>query len=636
MYLILFFLSLSCGGFVGAAFLDKRFEEMLPLSCSVIALTVFVFGLIGLLPFGPVAILAATAAAYLLGCLHIRKTKNFAAFCRSFFTPGFVCFFMLYFILWFLDRGLLMSGSDDFGHWGLVVKEMLRLGSFSTSSLSFDRFGSYPPIMACFQYFLQRLSSSFRQVEVTEWLMYFAHQLFSLAFLIPVMRYTSWKRPVSAFFGFGVICLAPMVVFPYLYNTILIDSFLGIVFSYGFVMFLTNREKSRTDYLSAFLSLSVLVLAKESGMQFAVISCIAFAFAEYRSSHSLKENWKPLLAALLFLLVPKLLWSLHLAMHHVTAAHSSNGGLMDLLRLVTLRDDSGYRYQSVALFFRLLYGTAYHFTLVNHSIPYMYVLIGILLLAYLLRPFLKRCGVLSESAAKLICPLLVLHILVYSVGLIYVYLFRMPAYEALGMDAMDRYFDTVVLSVWMVLIILVMQAFFEAEGERKSFLTFLLAASLLIIIPRDSLVSFLTRQNVRAAQSVRERYSCVVDAAEECLENESDRIFIVAQHPKDEILRDDQRILTYLLVPNPCDAYTLGISDWEGDRMYGISCSDWLKSLKENYQFVILYHLDDYFLENYSQAFVSPEDIQPFSIYRVDPQTGLLTLVTHTEYSYDS
>lgn len=627
---LLFLLTLCSGGVLGAACLHKRFEEMLPITCGVICLTVYLFGLVGLLPVGPILVLLAVLVIY--GCLVLRliRRKNLAEFRANLLTPGFVGFFLLFWLLCFLNRGQLLYGSDPYGHWGLAVKEMLLLGDFSTNPQSVDAFASYPPIMPVFQYFLQRILFLFGAAEISEWHLYLSWQLFSLSFLLPIMKFARWKHPISAVFGFAAICLAPMVVFSYFYNTVLIDAFLGTAFAYGIVMVFTEDPKDKTNLLGIGLSMAVLVLAKDSGISFALMILLSLACVLWRRERSFKAIWKPLLFAALLFLVPKLLWSLHTTLRHSVTVHTSTTTFMDYVRFFTLRDTSGFRYQTAALFLKLLYGTAYHFDLANQEIPYIYILMGLILLAYVLRPVLVKTGILPKNESGLFCVILSLHILIYTLGLCYVYLFRMPYHDAVGLDSMDRYLDTVVLSVWLVLCLLTIRTLFQSSGQQKSFFTFLVAASLLLFVPQDAVLRFAARQNVRINQAERVPYDSLAEAAREHIQDPAARIMVA-----DRIIdrTDDHRCMAYLLRPLTISDYILSERDSDYFLFKDMDCHTFSELMRKDFDYVLTCRLDDYFLEKYSDVFLNAEDIHDFSIYGVDPETGLLSLIACTESS---
>lgn len=627
---MLFFLTLCCGGFCGAALLGKRFEQLLPVTCAVSALFIFLCGLVGLLPLGPVLILPLAAAAYAVSVWMLLRKRDFSGFARRFFTPGFVCFVLMYCLLLVLNRGAMFTGSDEFGHWGLAVKEMLLLEDFSTSPLSVDKYANYPPIMPLFQYSLQRLLFLFGgRTQISEGHVLFAWQIFALSFLIPFMKDASWRKPISAFLGFAVICSAPLVVFSNFYKCIYIDPFLGVVFAYAMGMVLTEQFADKWDVLGIGTALSVLVLSKDSAVFFALIVLLTLGCMVSAGKGTPSSRWKLLAIILAFVLVPKLLWELHLTTRHCDLAHTSNASLGDYLRFLTGRDTSGYRYGTAVLFLQLLYRTAYHFQLRSAQIPYIYVLTAVLLLNFLLLPVLKRSGILGGRAARLFCPIFIIHLSVYTVGLLYVYLFRMPLHDAVGMCELDRYLNTVILSVWLVQVLLVIELYFRSEGLRKSLIGFLLTGVLVLLAPISELLNLAGRENVRYSQAFRAPYEAMVSALREVAAPE-DRVFTVTQSTQ-AVGDDDRRILVYSFRPNYSEAYILGDSEWSGDFQTNISCSDMVKTLQANFDFLVLYQVNDYFMEHYCEAFENPEEIFPHSIYRVDPQTGLLSLAVRTD-----
>ena len=52
----------------------------------------------------------------------------------------------------------------------------------------------------------------------------------------------------------------------------------------------------------------------------------------------------------------------------------------------------------------------------------------------------------------------------------------------------------------------------------------------------------------------------------------------------------------------------------------------WREELKSNVDYVAIYHLNEYFMENYSEVFEKPEEIRENGIYKVNKETGTLSL----------
>ena len=203
-------------------------------------------------------------------------------------------------------------------------------------------------------------------------------------------------------------------------------------------------------------------------------------------------------------------------------------------------------------------------------------------------------------------------------------------HDAMGLSEMDRYFNTVLLSIWLVQLLLVMELFFRSEGAQKSLLCFLLTCLILLLVPISELLGLVGRSNVRASQDFRAPYEAVVSALQELAAPE-DRIFTVSQTTGVENVADDQRIFIYSFLPNYSESYNLGDSEWSGDFQTDISCPELTRTLRADFDFFVLYRVNDYFMEHYSDAFENPEEIFPYSIYRVNPETGLLSLAARVD-----
>lgn len=65
-----------------------------------------------------------------------------------------------------------------------------------------------------------------------------------------------------------------------------------------------------------------------------------------------------------------------------------------------------------------------------------------------------------------------------------------------------------------------------------------------------------------------------------------------------------------------------------GGDMYSVEKSpeEWMDELVENYDYVALYKLNDYFIQNYAEMFEG-EEIVSNALYRVNKQTQTLELV---------
>ena len=72
-------------------------------------------------------------------------------------------------------------------------------------------------------------------------------------------------------------------------------------------------------------------------------------------------------------------------------------------------------------------------------------------------------------------------------------------------------------------------------------------------------------------------------------------------------------------------SWSIGEPFYDGDVWTkNMTADQWQAMLLEGYDYVALYRINDYFLENYSHLFAQPEEIAVNTLYRVNCQTGLL------------
>lgn len=615
---LLFFAVFFCGCFAGAVFWERRFEEMLPMVCSAAALLMVPFALFGWLRAGAVAVLLAAGAAFAAGCLRLWRSRNGRAVFRSIATPAFVVFAAVMVVLRFLDRGMLLNSSDELGHWGLAVKEMLILDDLYTSALSVDRYQNYPPIMGLFQYFLQWLYQRCSgEKEIFEELLMFAWQFFTVSFLLPALSTAQWKKPFTAVLQTALLFMTPLLSFSYFTYTITIDPFLSLAAAYVFAMVFSGKIDERFHRLSVLLTLSVLVLAKDSGMLFAWMGVAAMLIMAHRKGASGRSLWKLALLCACAVLLPKLIWSLHLSIRHCRIAHESNAGWREYIRFLLLKDDSGYRYSTVVNFLQEHYRLSYHYTLFGlWELPYIFPILGTLLIVYVLRPVLRRNGMLSAEAAAVICPFFAAALVIYSVGMCYIYLFRMPLAEITGFSAMDRYYDTMLCAILVTAVQLLVLALPAVKGIERSNLNFAIICLLLLAVPRKAIFDSIS--HAADSRAWRAPFREITDLAKKKLESDDENTFIVVNYWR------GRRVMAYEMVPYHADIGMMYWYDLE-PALKMPSCEDWMEQLRSGYSIVVLFDTDDIFTENYADAFENPEEIQPYSVYRVNPETGKLT-----------
>lgn len=182
------FAALSSGSVLCAAIWKRRYEEILPITCSIIVMVLFLCGIAGSLFFGGILVCILGIGTYITAALWVIRNKDWTTFAKNIFTPGFLAFIIIFACVCLFNFGRVAYYWDEFSHWADIVKVMTTLNDFGTNPESYSIFRSYPPGMSLFQYYALKLSEWTTSVPFNEWQLYAAYQIFLFSFMLPFIK----------------------------------------------------------------------------------------------------------------------------------------------------------------------------------------------------------------------------------------------------------------------------------------------------------------------------------------------------------------------------------------------------------------------------------------------------------------
>ncbi|MBQ3210215.1 MAG: hypothetical protein IJB09_01800 [Oscillospiraceae bacterium] len=629
MEYIVIFLLISSGSIAGAVFWNKSYGEMLPFTCCSLALVLFVFGLLGILKAGIYFLLFSALAVYLLCLVRIIRFRTYGKTAQLLFSPGFFMFLAVFVSLLYVNIGRNVYEWDELSHWALVVKSMAEYDALGSAASSGVLFKSYPPIMALFQYLFVRLSQLQGSPVFSDWLLYFAYQVFALSFIFPFFTKARIKSLFSSLLLFLSICLVPMLLFSEFYCSLYIDAFLGIVAACGWgMLFWSGEEESFSLYSLAFLCLcsAVLVLAKDVGLVlacFLAAGCLVRILLCPRKTAAFSPIPRPLLCAapLLSVALPKLLWSRHLDIFQVSRSFS-NPVDFGVLWNVLLGKDSSYKRDVLLSYFKIW--SEERLSLGEFELELSYGLMFFLLPAALIFALHLLSGTQPEKRGetRVLAALVLIQHLVYAAGLCIIYMFKFSEYEALRLASFERYISTLFLLELLLL--------FVVTARLLSRLTWKAPLILLIVT-----LAFSPLGTMRSLASGLNKYISIERSmlyglcSDRILEevSEGERIFLVAQEDSGH----EYLLFKYRLFPHVSEQST----GWSLDPGFteggispeNISAAQLWELLEEQYDYVFVYRSNEYFHSTYGQLFDEPEKLSDLSFFRVDREQGTLTHV---------
>lgn len=637
-----FFLAVSSGSIFCCARYGRKYEEILPITCMGIVLVLFIFGILGILKVGIFAVMLLVITLYLLSAVTLITRKNWCAFLSAAVTPGSVIFLGVCVAFAFLNRGRVAYGWDEFSHWADIVKVMTILDDFGTNPASHSYLKYYPPGMALFQYFLQKILLFFRPDSgFHEASLYMAFQVFFASLLLPFFKGQSFRYPLRTLLFFTGIFIAPLQFFGTLYTYVFIDPILSFLAGAGFAAVFLNKDRDWVYSLYIWLLCSTLILTKESGLFFAPLLAAAYCISIFDRDKlpgdiSLRRT-KCLLAGcgVLFVSLPKLLWNFELKTSgalipvdgKVDLLRSMLDGKVDFVKLWQVLTGRDTTYLST-VFDRWRNALFTPYIYLGHSsiaVSYFTLFLAICLFAFLLYRLFAVKEPQFRQTRRWVLLIMLAEIVIFVFGLCVMYMFKFIEYEATQLASFTRYVNTVFLAAWITVELIVFHAIdFVPSSSKKRTLTLVLLIVFLAIAPFNQIDLFVHRYHVKASAANRAPYVAISAKINDVCDSQS-TIYFVSQ----ENSGFDYWVTKYNVRPNIIDNtwyWSIGEGPfYDGDIWTAeVTAEQWQKDLIQNYDYVVLYQLNDYFYEHYSALFEDPSLIAENSVYLVDKESGLL------------
>lgn len=606
----LFLAVLLSGSVFAAARFGRKFEEILPITCMGIVLVLFLFGAAGILSAGVYVLLLAALCFWAYGLWRLVRGGG-KQLIKSMITPGFAVFCMLFALLVLGDYGMLSTGWDDFSHWQLCVRKMMVLEDFAANPASGIYYQSYPPAMALFQYFCQKLRYLLDGgAEFSEWRLFLAYQVLMLAPAMPFFRGLS--LPKAALAGLCLFVL-PMLFIGETYILLYIDSFVGMLAGCGFLAVLSkDRGGLHTAYVA--MLCAVLTLSKDVGLFFACFIGLIF----FTNRLLTREKGEPLrragiaLLPLISALGAKLAWKGILLKLGSKLVFSEPIDLIEYTKLFFFRTGGYYRQDCVEAFKRMFFSREFRLPGIGVLTSYFALTLVFAIALYAL------CGKLMKAQPERTKALRAAGILVFAQLVLYVYClgatyaYRFSVDEALELAAYNRYMNIAYISVCFPLFF---GGFLTLSQREEKLPLLVLCGLLLIAAPMNEVHSFLNRDRVAASYVRREPLDALAQTIRDnCAEGE--QVYFVSQGSDGR----DQVIVQFGAEPVAVNS-ALGHSLNSG----AVSAEQWRDTLLESYDYVALCQLDDEFAQCYGSLFEdTPTD---HTLYWLDRQSGLLTSI---------
>ncbi len=252
---------------------NRKFGECMPLSIMAITfIEYFSQYIFHTFYYGVYFIIALSAISVVL-FLIIIKVKHYQVVANV-FSYGFYCFAVIVVFIFIVDFKRRFNQWDELSHWGMMVKEMLRLDCFYTELeshlLAYHR--EYPPFIQIFQTFWCILRGYYSEMSVTMAL-HFVILSFIVPFATDTLNFNFNNRIngfVKIFLGFVIIWLIILLFDPEkILPTIYLEIVVPVIFAYSIcLIYLKDVFDNLFDFILLIMASSSLLLIKQIGIAF--------------------------------------------------------------------------------------------------------------------------------------------------------------------------------------------------------------------------------------------------------------------------------------------------------------------------------------------------------------------------------
>lgn len=595
----------------------------LPTAVFGITAVLYVFGIFNLLLVGFWLVLAGIAIASVVSFALLVKDKELLTHLKSLLSPGLAIFVSLALFSFLLTRGMQLSSWDEFSHWGTIVKATFlfdAVGPYNPVELGFR---SYPPSLSLFEYFVTKLGGAWLEGNI-----FWAYQLIIWSLFAPFLAQLTWRRWGQLFAVVPLVFVAPLAFFNSL-NVTLIDPLLGMLFGYVLAIAYVGNILQWRLALHVGLAIFMLTLAKDAGTFMASLVVVLYIVRLLAAKKTSPEGWSwkrfAILGSIptLSLVASNQSWSALVRERVDEPAFSSPIDIGAFFG--ALRGEGPAYWQEILSTFG--FGVS-NYPINNDgalAIPQLQLIVLFAIVLAIVewqvsRRMGRRFGVASIGTV-------IVGAIVYTYGLLILYLFRFGEYEAVRLASYERYLGTywagialfvALITIWLVAGSASSQTAngsrTNTEGIAELVVAGVVVLSLLVLSPVQKLGEFFTNPHGYSSQ-VRAQFEPVLEQAKQAGVKPGDRVWIIAQHTTGF----EYLILRYKLLNNSVNdsGWSIG-SPLDPSDVWTIqkTANEWSEELKD-YDFVLVYRATESFVEEFGEVFNAPLGAKSSMVFKV-------------------
>lgn len=576
---ILYYLSIS---FSLTYWYKKELGKVIPLAFFIGTLGLYGFGLFDQLKLGLYLLGFINVGSLVLVYVHSKGRNPY------FFNTTLLVFFLLVGVVVYMNPQRYFYQWDEFSHWGMMVKELVRLDQFySVNASHLVAHKDYPPMIPLFEYVWLKLSGVYSEPSI-----YKALQLLGLSLFLPA--FSNSRKQSKSFIGLGLMIVLVVVyqgVFDLedakFFMTIYLDPILGLLFAYQLYLAWAYKPSSFNN-LNWMVSGAFLLLTKEMGFVFYGIASVLLLVKQWKQLNtkgSILRTGFTLGIPLVFLES----WSYYFSQFdYVGQFNLSSIRLTQLFSIVFKQGGELWQQEALHNFIQAIQTMP----ILTRPFPITYYGMSVLflILALLISLRMPRD---QRKHTRIMLGLTILASYGYVLVLMVLYLFSFGPYEGPHLASLLRYSST----YWYALGALFIMVWLSHETKRISKL------SLVIILMISLFYTEASFKRIQADTSYDdfETYFTQDTIILRTQTSINDSIYLVAQDQSANILN----IFRYLVNDRVFNTsgFDIGVKENEDDVWTeDISPSEFINRVS-TYDYIYIYSINDEFYERYFTLF---------------------------------
>lgn len=631
--IIVFLLVVLAGNVLGVAVTKKNRAEYVALTVMTDILIIYLCGLLEVLRVGVFLVLAGSFFIYVYSFYCVTKAKEWKKFLKELFSPYIVLLLLIFFGVVVGNFRKIVTAYDDLSHWGLAVKQMCQFDVFTVSSNASDYAPTYPPAMACFQYFVQELRQLLQgQNTFSEWWLFVVYQFATYIFLFPLMTIKKGKNVLEWLLNAAVVFVLPVVLFQYDFiNNIYVDTFLSVTAAYVLFVMVKPDISNVLKLCAVSEAMAILVLTKDVGLILGGgLALTYFVVVIWEEKEHIKKIVrergcrKKILCGMIpmiSLLIAKITWSYKVNAAGIGGASTSVSEMAEVLNVKNIVLDifginKSYKHTSFVNYCNAFFdNTNVRIGDTNISISFftLFILLSglILLLGYSITEDIKQRYIYILKGIGSIFTV-VLYLLAQ--GIFYMYLFWEG--ESVSLASYKRYIS-IPMTFLIIVAIIYLMLYMESKAV-NSYKACMVLIGILACVPTVLWVNFFNRELIGGNVNSREIYKEDIALLSEVVD-EDESVYIVY------LDQDGFKVSTsYFTIFFECNTMKHENDPWSTVRQQ--DAESWMDYLIENeHDYVYLRAINEEFVNIYGSDFeqIPPSDIER-KMYYVDRENRLL------------